>query len=73
MSTTSATSLKRHISRILKAFTKPDTPELLGFVSGVNDYSEQGSIDDGSYGDPLRDERPDFVQKDRAGWHEFRR
>ncbi len=60
--------LKQTVKRILSKFTKPDAPELLNFVSGVNDTSAYGAIDDGSYGDPLRDTRPDFVKRDDAGW-----
>jgi hypothetical protein len=58
-------SLKAFFKRVLKPF---QSEELKGFVSGVNDVAAIGAIDDGEYGDPLRDTRPDFVRKDDATW-----
>lgn len=58
---------KAIIKRILDSFTRKDAPDLLQFVSGVNDASYPG-IDDGSYGDPSKSTKPEFVQKDDAGW-----
>lgn len=60
--------LNQAINRILAPFRKADAPELLNFVSGVTDASAYGAIDDGAYGDPLRDTRPDFVKKDDRTW-----
>lgn len=60
--------LKARIDRILKRFTDPTNPDLLNFVSGVNDAGGMGTIDDGSYGDPMRDMTPDFVRRDNDGW-----
>lgn len=37
-------------------------------ASGMNDVSAVGAIDDGKYGDPMRDPRPDFVKQEEAGW-----
>jgi hypothetical protein len=69
MSTSKAASAKRTIDRILARFHDPATPELAQFVSGVNDAGDKGSIDDGTYGDPLKDTTtPDFIKKDKAGW-----
>ncbi len=65
---TKAQSLKAFTDRILKRFTDPTNPDLLNFVSGVNDAGDVGAIDDGTYGDPLRDTRPDFVIADEKGW-----
>jgi hypothetical protein len=67
LTSTTTTSLQASIKRILKAFAKADTPDLAQFVSGVN-APTQGSIDDGDYGDPFKSSKPDFVQKDNAGW-----
>ncbi len=62
-------SLQARIKRILKQFTRDDEPELVNFVSGSNDTSSYGSIDDGQqYGDVAQDKRPDFVKRDLAGW-----
>ena len=55
--------VQARIERILKAFTREDVPELQQFVSGVNDPHYPG-IDDGDYGDPLKDTRPEWVKKD---------
>ena len=57
------------IERILKRFTRDDQPELVNFVSGVNE-ANSGAIDDGSehYGDIQHDKRPDWVKKDMTGW-----
>jgi hypothetical protein len=62
---------KARISAILKRFTDPTNPDLLNFVSGVNDAGDVGAIDDGTYGDPLRDTRPDFVKRDEDGWEKI--
>lgn len=70
---TATPSVKAIIDRILKRFSDPATPDLAQFVSGVNEAGEQGAIDDGRYGDPSRDERPDFIQKDNTGWQDLRR
>ena len=61
-------SLKVAIDRVLKRFSDPVTPELAQFVSGVNDAGGQGAIDDGNYGDPSQDTRPDFITKDNENW-----
>jgi hypothetical protein len=60
---------QQRIERILKPFRRDDNPELINFVSGVNEPAA-GAIDDGSdqYGEPLKTQRPDWVQKDLAGW-----
>jgi hypothetical protein len=68
MSTPATRSLKATFDRILKPFRRDDNPDLISFVSGVNDVAAIGAIDDGEYGDPIRDTRPDFVRKDDATW-----
>lgn len=60
--------LKQRINRILKQFSKDDEPELIQFISGSNDASPYGAIDDGQYGDIPQDSRPEWVKKDLAGW-----
>lgn len=50
--------IKRLLARL-----HPDEMDAPGFV-----FSETRGIDDGSYGDPLRDERPDFIKDDEHGW-----
>lgn len=35
---------------------------------GVYQTFEAGGIDDGDYGDPERDTRPEIVREDSAGW-----
>ena len=35
---------------------------------GVLIRAENSAIDDGDYGDPHIDKRPDFVKKDDEGW-----
>lgn len=59
--------LKARIERIVKAFTQDDAPELREFISGLQP-AEGGAIDDGAYGDPLRDPRPDFIKEEEQGW-----
>ena len=66
-------SLKVAIDRVLKRFSDPVTPELSQFISGVNDAGAQGSIDDGNYGDPSQDNRPEHIIKDDTGWLHLRR
>ena len=62
-------SLKARIEQALrKRFNDPAMPELAQFVSGVNDAGGQGGIDDGTYGDPSQDTRPDFITKDNENW-----
>jgi hypothetical protein len=68
MSTPATRSLKATFDRILKPFRRDDNPDLISFVSGVNDVAAIGAIDDGEYGDPTKSSKPDFVQKDDIGW-----
>lgn len=61
-------SAKARIERVLKRFTDPTTPELLNFVSGVNDAGALGTIDDGIH-DTQQPGTPDVAIKDRHGWN----
>lgn len=65
MLTPATRSLQATIKRILKPFQSDLLKE---FVSGMNDTSAIGAIDDGEYGDPTKSSKPDFVQKDDIGW-----
>jgi hypothetical protein len=40
---------------------------------GVVVHGQSGSIDDGNYGDPMRDDRPQFVKDDEVGWQRLGR
>lgn len=55
------------IERILKRFTRDDTPDLIQYVSGVT-ATPADDIDDGAAYDPQERQTPDWVQKDRTGW-----
>lgn len=59
-----AASLKARIERLKKQFTG----ELEEFPSSISDDRSVPSIDDGAYGDPLRDPRPEFVKEESKGW-----
>lgn len=48
-------------------FAKPNEPDLMQFASGVVDAPPVGTIDDGNYGDPLRDTRSEYVKSLHAG------
>lgn len=61
---TTAQSLKARIERILKAF---DSDEMRDQVSGII-YADNGQIDDGDYGDPMKSTRPEIVRKELQGW-----
>lgn len=62
--TPTAQSVKARIEKILKAF---DTPEMRDQVSGII-YADNGQIDDGDYGDPMKSTKPDFIKKELDGW-----
>lgn len=55
------------IERILKQFSRPDTPDLVQYISGVNTVTN-GDIDDGAVYEPHERHVPDFVAKDTIGW-----
>lgn len=57
--------LRRQLER--EASALPELAQHPGFVFD----NDSGAIDDGRYGDPLRDERPDFIKADTAGWQPF--
>lgn len=55
--------LKRQLER--DAAKTPELAQYPGFVFGNDD----GTIDDGDYGDPLRDTRPEWLRNtEDAGW-----
>lgn len=54
--------------RILARWTDDDKQ-----TPGAVFVSTDGGIDDGRYGDPLRDERPDFIREANAGWQPLNR
>lgn len=64
---TTAQLVKARIDRLLRRFTDPAQPKLIELISDVVEDTH-GRIDDGDYGDPLRDTRPEFVKKDNEGW-----
>lgn len=56
-----------NINRILKRFQREDTPELVQYISGVNE-TPTATIDDGAAYDPQTRTTPEWVQKDLSGW-----
>lgn len=58
---------RARIERILKRFQRPDAPDLLQYVSGVNE-APANTIDDGAHYELPERQTPDFVKKDLHGW-----
>lgn len=59
------------VSRLTKLLNQqledhPDAPVGVHF-----DAHDDLIDDDGGYGDPMRDERPDFVKRDERGWQKI--
>jgi len=65
-----ASAAVRPIDRLIAALTRRLKAENAGeHHAGMFAYSDDTSIeDDGGYGDPHEDTRPDFVKQDDQGW-----
>lgn len=57
-------SLPATIKRLLDRMSDEERRDAPGFVF----IAPSASIDDGAYGDPLTDTRPDFIREDERGW-----
>lgn len=62
--TSTSSAFSRMVARLIDRLAKDNTPEHPGVIM---DYGARG-IDDGEYGDPHIDTRPDFVKEDEKGW-----
>lgn len=55
------------IERILKRFQREDAPDLIQYISGVNE-TPSAVINDGAVYDPQERKTPEWVQRDLTGW-----
>lgn len=63
--TTKPTLIERIIKRLTQRIEADNEPKHPGIIMSY----ERGGVDDGAgYGDPMVDDRPDFIKEDERGW-----
>ena len=66
-SPTLRTSLERWVDRLARRL-KRYYPDPVNHLPAVVFDTQAGTIDDGNYGDPTVDTRPDWLKADLDGW-----